>query len=433
MLLDKYNILDLVITKILKNIYYYFFFLYLTLIIGFILNENSIGGAISDFSEFWRKSVEFANNFINTFETYHLSGHRQSPIFLIWQSIFIKFNVDKTLYRLLNLHLCLLLVFLIFKTLKIIFNKEKNNKLLFFSSLILLSPTFRSAAVWPDSYIYALIFFILSINFYLKFEISNNKKLSYCLMNIIFLALSSYITPNFSLFSIFFFYKFFNHYKLSLNIIFIILLNLFLSFPAFYFLFLMKINFLIPSGSSDIGTDIISAQNFSNKILITSTIIFFHFLNFGFFFFKEIKKNFQFKKNILILITIILLTYVLYFNFDYKTIYNYLGGGGLFLKISYKINNEIFFIIASIFSLFCLTKIIQNNYSHDNLILLIVLFLFQPQTTTYHSYFEPLLIMLIPLLFKFKMTNFFKYNNNLIILLIANLFFLLANFLKNFL
>ena len=195
----------------------------------------------------------------------------------------------------------------------------------------------------------------------------------------------------------------------------------------------MKINFLIPSGSSDIGTDIISTQNFSNKILITSTIIFFHFLNFGFFFFKKIKKNFLFKKNILILITIILITYVLYFNFDYKTIYEYLGGGGLFLKISYKINNEIFFIIVSIFSLFCLTKIIQNNYSHDNLILLIILFLFQPQTTTYHSYFEPLLIMLIPLLFKFKMTNFFKYNNNLIVLLIANLFFLLANFLKNFL
>ena len=214
-----------------------------------------------------------------------MSGHRQSPIFLIWQSIFIKFNVNETLYRLLNLHLCLLLVFLIFKTLKIIFNKEKENKLLFFSSLILLSPTFRSAAVWPDSYIYALIFFILSINFYLKFEISNNKKLSYCLMNIIFLALSSYITPNFSLFSIFFFYKFFNHYKFTLNIIFIVLLNLFLSFPAFYFLFIMKINFLIPSGSSDIGTDIISTQNFSNKILITSTIIFFHFLNFGFFFF----------------------------------------------------------------------------------------------------------------------------------------------------
>jgi hypothetical protein len=121
----------------------------------------------------------------------------------------------------------------------------------------------------------------------------------------------------------------------------------------------MKINFLIPSGSSDIGTDIISTQNFSNKILITSTIIFFHFLNFGFFFFKEIKKNFLFKKNILTLITIILITYVLYFNFDYKTIYEYLGGGGLFLKISYKINNEIFFIIVSIFSLFLLNK----NYS----------------------------------------------------------------------
>jgi hypothetical protein len=134
MVINKYNISDLIINKILKNIHYYLIFLYFSLIIGYIFNENSIGGAISDFSEFWRKSGEFSNNFMNTVETYHLSGHRQSPVFLIWQSLFIKLNIEITLYRLLNLHLCLFLIFIFYKTLKIIFAKDKESKLLFFQA-----------------------------------------------------------------------------------------------------------------------------------------------------------------------------------------------------------------------------------------------------------------------------------------------------------
>ena len=163
MILNKHNIIDLIINYILKNIRYYFIFLYLTLVIGFYFNENLIGGAVSDFSEFWRKSTEFANNFINTLETYHLSGHRHSPVFLSWQSLFIKLNLDITLYRFLNLHLCLFLIFIFYRTLKIIFVNVKNSRILFFSCLIFLSPSFRSAALWPDSYSYALIFFTLSI------------------------------------------------------------------------------------------------------------------------------------------------------------------------------------------------------------------------------------------------------------------------------
>jgi hypothetical protein len=195
----------------------------------------------------------------------------------------------------------------------------------------------------------------------------------------------------------------------------------------------MKINFLIPSGSSYIGTNIISLQNVSNKILITSSIIFFHFLNFGFFFLEKLNTKSFLKKNRFLLIIIILLTYVLYINFDYRNIYENLGGGGIFLRISYLIKNEIFFFIASFLSLFFLTKIIKTNFSCNNLILLIILFLFQPQTTTYHNYFEPLILILAPLLFKFKMSNFFQKNINLFIILIANLFFLGANILKNFL
>lgn len=433
MIIDKVNFLESIINKILKNIYYYIFFLYLSLIIGFVFNENTVGGAISDFAEFWRKSGEFSNNLKDTIKTYHLSGHRHSPIFLIWQSFFIKLGINETLYRFINLHLCLILIFFFYKTLKLIFIKVENNKLLFFSSLIFLSPSFRSSAIWPDSYIYSILFLTLSIYSYIKFKITNKRKLTYVFINIIFLAISAYITPNFALFSIFFFYKFVSYYKSVLNFFFISLINLLLALPAFYFLFVLKINFLIPTGSSYVGVDIISINNLSNKILIITNIIFFHFISFGYFFFEEIKKKFELKKNILRFIILTLLTCIFYLNFDYKTIYDNLRGGGVFLNISYKLNSGIFFFVTSILSLFALDQILKKNFNTSNIILFLILFLLHPQTSTYHNYYEPLIMILIPLLFQFNMNNFFSKKINLVVVKITSLFFLFANILKNFL
>ena len=197
--------MNTIINIILDNLKIFYIFLYSTLIFGFFLNENTLGGSTSDFAEFWRISNLFARDFLSTIQDYNLTGHRQSPVYLIWQSLFIRLNISETLYRLLNLHLSLLLILSFYKVLKLKFNKTKNNILILTSAIIFLSPSFRSSAIWPDSYIFALLFFVISIYFYLKFEISKVKKLSYALLNIFFLAISSYITPNFCFFSIFFF------------------------------------------------------------------------------------------------------------------------------------------------------------------------------------------------------------------------------------
>ena len=71
-----------------------------------------------------------------------------------------------------------------------------------------------------------------------------NKKLKNCILNIIFCAMSAYVSPNFAVFSIFYFYKFFSFYKFDkTKLVIIILLNLILSIPAFYYLFVLDINF----------------------------------------------------------------------------------------------------------------------------------------------------------------------------------------------
>ena len=420
----------MIIYKILTHVKIFYIFLYLTLILGFFFSENLSGGSISDFSEFWRMSNLFAKDLISTIQDYSSTGHRQSPVFMIWQSLFVTLNISQTLYRLLNLHLSLLLIFFFYKVINLKFQKKKN-VLIFTTAVIFLSPSFRSSAIWPDSYIFALLFFVISIYFYLKFQISKVNKLFYSLLNIFFLGLSSYITPNFSFFSIFFFYKFYTHFKISSNTYILIMANILLAFPAFYFLYILKLNFLIPNASSYVGVDIFSIQNLSNKILCTSSIIFFHLLSFFFIFYNDLIKSIK-KIDIFYLILIIILSSILYSKFNYEVIYKLLGGGGIFFKASYMMQNFYFFFIFSTLSIYILIKIISNNLKIENIILLITLFIFQPQTTIYHNYFEPLILILVFTLFNFKIESYFQNSRNIIILFMFSLFFLFANFLRIF-
>ena len=93
--------------------------------------------------------------------------------------------------------------------------------------------------------------------------------------NIFTLALSAYVSPNFSVFSIFFMIKFILHYSfLSKKILSLILLNLFLALPAFYYIFILDINFFLKSAIGIKGDESIIFHNLFNDILITFSLIF---------------------------------------------------------------------------------------------------------------------------------------------------------------
>ena len=118
---------------------------------------------------------------------------------------------------------------------------DKNSLILI--GLIFLSPTFRSLSIWPDSRLLGLTIFSLIIFFYLKFL--NSKKFNFAIYNVITCAVSSYLSPNFSVFSIFFLINFILHYGLLTKKIFIILiLNILISLPAIYYIFILDVNFL---------------------------------------------------------------------------------------------------------------------------------------------------------------------------------------------
>jgi hypothetical protein len=282
----------------------------------------------------------------------------------------------------------LLIVYFFFKCIKIKFKFLSENKAYFLSLIIFLSPTFRSLAIWPDSRLYGLLFFVIAIFYFLKFlEHQDVKsKFIYAIYNTIFLCMSAYFSPNFSLFVIYFLVNFFYFYRLTKFTFLLIFLNLVLALPAIYYVFFLKIYFFLLSTSEE-GMNVYHALNPANKIILISSIFFFHFLPF----FSITRLNFRLL-NFLIIIPI-LFTSILFFNYDAS-----ITGGGIFYKISNKLfTNSYFLYIFSLFGLFVLSTISSKNYK--NFFLIILIFLNNPQLEIYHKYYDPMLLILFFTLF----------------------------------
>ena len=408
-----------------KNIYkkeiVFFLILYTSLIISFFLGENSTGGAIGDYINQKRASQAFASEFLKTFLEYDTYGTRHSPILIIFLSLFEKIKLPDVFIRLIHLHLALFLPFIFYKCLSVKF-KEIDKKILFFlSCLIFLSPTFRSLAIWPDSRLLGLILFVISIYYFLKFEESKNFK--FAIYNVIFLALSAYLSPNFSVFSIFFFTKFVLNYGiLSKKIFSIIIINLVLALPIFYYIFFLDVNFLLQTAAIGIEeNEKIIFNNLFNDVLITFSIIFFYLIPFVFF--KIIRiENILDLKNILISISIFI---ICVFYFDYNYLYS---GGGIFFKVSnFFFSNNYLFYLISFFAILIINPLISKNYL--NILLFVIIILNNPQYTIYHKYFDPFLLISFFTIFSLNidLKKIFHAKNYLLVFIYFLSFLIISN------
>ena len=407
-----------------KFILGFYFLCYSSLILGFYLNENSTGGAFLDYQTHNIIINFFVDDFYKTLLTYDQFSTRHSPVLLILISLLKKIESSDTIIRLTYLHINLLLPYFFYKILKIKFPSNKNFVYFLLSCIIFLSPTFRSLSVWPDSRILGLLLFTISIFFYIKFE--KRQKYKYAILNIIFYTLSSYISPNFSVFSIFFVFKFFITYRLSLKFIYIILINIILCAPAFIYLLSLQSIFLFKSAVPGGSVDYNLWFNYSNKILCISTIIVFYLI--PFLATNMVKINLQIisEKKYFFLTTIFLYLICLYY-FNYQLEY---GGGGIFFQMSNKFfsNNYLFYFISFLSILICnyLGSINKFNY-----LVLFLIILSNPQLTIYHKYFDPFLYIAFFSLFNLNIDQKILCSNKTIIFFyIFSVFFLIISLLK---
>tara|TARA_B100001964_G_scaffold244889_1_gene328676 strand:+ start:3894 stop:5108 length:1215 start_codon:yes stop_codon:yes gene_type:complete len=399
---------------------YFIILVYIVLLSAFFLNVDPNGGAFKDYQNHLVVINDFKKNFFDTLFNYDKYATRHSPVLYGILSFFYSLEIPDKFIRLFFLHIGIFLPFIFYKCLKLKFPSSNKDKLVLFSCLILFSPSFWSLTIWPDSRIFGLILFCISIFYFLKFK--ENQNLNNSTKCILYYSAASYLSPNFAVFSIFYFYHFFKKFKISKEILIIIVLNFILSVPAFLYLFSLDSIFLIKSAVPSNEIQASDFLNISNKILIISSIIFFYSIPF------LLAKSFEIEKPKLNIIILSLLVLIL---FSYNFNYNYLfTGGGIFFKLSHFItnNNYLFFVIC-FFSILFLLSLIKLNF--ENFIIIFLLIISNPQYTVYHKYYDPLILILFSLLFNIKINQKKLFNfNSLIIFYIHIGSFLILNFIK---
>ena len=410
-----------------KNYYLIFFLSYLTIIVGFYFNEDSLGGAKHDYIYHLKfVSLFKENNFIDGLKMFGGPNYevRNSPFFYIIYAFFDNYFSLETL-RKFNTIISLFIAIAFFKCLKIRFKNEKNLILSLISCFIFLSPTVRSLSVWPYPLLWGILFFIISLFYYLLFLESKEtkKEIKYAILTSLFIILAAYIHPPLAVFNLFYLFNFYKHLKNS-NIFLIILINILFIIPAVIFLIENGIFFLKTSGA-DVGIG--TTLNFFNKIIIISTIILYFIvpiLN-PLKLTKEIIYNLNYKKIILF----ILITILFSFFFNYK--FTIIHGGGFVHKFSHMIfGNDIFLFVVFFISIICFYILFNNKI--NNYIIYLLIILSNIQYTIYNKYYDILIVILFFIIFDIDLKRrFFKEGKTLFFFYFIYLFYYLITVFKN--
>ena len=380
----------------------YYFLLYLSLLAGFFFNEDFAGGFRYDFNIHKNLIKDlFDESLIYGLVNYDKNYVPHSPLFIIYLSISKKIFYSEDLFRLFNLHTFLLIPLFVGLSLKAKFNFERNDIRYLLPSIFLLSPYFRAGSIWTDDNVFALIFFSISIFNFINYE---NKKsdFKYVIYFIIFFSLACYFRPIYSIFSIYFSIIFFRDFGLNKKLLFYILLNLLLAYPAFYYVFILDVN--------KWATEYLFRENIITQISLVSSVIFFYLIP---FIIIDIKNKFKEILNYKNLIGCIIFSILLFLFFDYKIGYS----GGFFFKLSNLIlsNNYLFFVISPISLLVIYNLFFKNilNYRNLDFLLVVILFLLEIDGVIYHETYDPLIYILVLLLIKNEFIKKFIINFNL--------------------
>jgi len=401
------------ITK--NKVFIFILLLYFSLIVGLYYGEDSLGAAFTDYKALKHLNEKFHNNFMFSLLNYNDFGHRQSPFLYILGSI--TYDFGELGRRIFFLHVYLLIPIYFYKSLKIKFKDVSKDYLKLFALIILLFPTFRSYSIWTDPHLLGILFFIISIFYYLKFT-TNVRPFKNALLNTFFLSLAAYSSPNFGVFVIYFYLEFSKKFFLSKKILIISLLNIILSIPFFVYLFYLDVNFIFDNKFYNLSHNAFSLENLSNKIIIIISIFLFYL--FPLILTNVNKTKFELPKLTYKFIFSILIFFYIVYLFDFSSSYEITNsGGGFFYNLSnLLLNNNILLFILCFFTYIYLLEIFRLDKS--NLILFLCLIFSHPQMTMWQANFSPTILFLLLLLFNNVIT---KNNLNLKTITISYFYF----------
>jgi hypothetical protein len=360
----------------------------ISLTIGLYYGEDSSGsgGSINDFFSTW-PLIENPFNF-------DCGCEMKFPLHYFIASTIYHITGSELFLRIIFCLVAIFVPYLFYKCLRIKYPALDKNNLFLFSLILLILPTFRSAAIWPNTHLTGTVFFLASIFFFLKWEAEQKFKNinTNLLLTIIFMSLTVYTRQMYAIIFLYFVLIYFQKLNLStfIKTCFIIFL---IAIPGFLFVLQYPI---VLTGTFD--------PSLNNSLLVNSSIMAFYLIPFYFIIFindKE-KLNLINVKNLVFFVTSIVLVFALSQSFDY----NFKMGGGYFLKLSILLfNNFNLFYITSITGFFLLYLLAKEK--PNNAILILMLLLGFSARILFPKYFEPMLIFLLFFIFKNKFSELF--------------------------
>ena len=404
------------ITKDLKLSYFLLLFAIISFCIGFYIDEDSAGsgGVMLDFNMTWNFVILLKNelNFLKD----EYSGH--TPLHYLILSQLLSITGSQNFTRLIYFLICFLIPSLFYRCLKLQYSQLNKINLILIVTIIFFLPSFRSSAIWPNSSTTAIIFFLIFLYYFISWSKKNkvyksslNKEI---FLQTFFLALAVYTRQYYAYIYLFLMMVYLRNLKFK-NFIFISLFVFCLSLPGFYL--------IVFNPKIIVNFDL----NFSNTILVSSSIISFylipvyllHLLNNQKL--NLIYKNTDFKNLIpYFIITSIAILMFVFFDYNYKI------GGGFFIKLSrLAFDNNFLFFITSVIGLFMIYDLIRED--KENFFLLLILLLGFSHHAIYMKYFEPMFLFIYFFMINSKIKDKFLRNSKS--LYIFNMYFLTYLFL----
>lgn len=378
--------------SITNKIYYIILTISLFVSLYFGIDSAGSGGFRTDFSTTWGLVEQPFRSDLTEYDI-------KFPLHYYIASFFYLILNDIDLLRVTYCIIGSSIPFIFYLCLKKKFINVNLNNLFLFSLIIFFMPSFRAAAIWPNTQITAIFFFLITIFFYLSWETKKqfnviNKEL---ILTIIFMSLTVYTRQ---LYAMIFFYLLFEFYqKMNIKIFIKISMIIFiLALPGFAFIYFWP--------------KILQATfefKLHNSLLVNSSIISFYLVPFFFIMKKASKISIiADRKDYCVLIILTIFVYICSVFFDY----NFNMGGGFIIKLSLLLFNNLYlFFISSIFG-FYLLYVLGKESLMNVLLILIILFSFSAYII-FQKYFEPMFILLLFFFFKTDLTKLFldkKFN-----------------------
>lgn len=407
--------------------------------IGFILGENSAGGAVVDFEYVKRNIITFKDN--SFFEAIKLTATKDSQIFQSTRSpgfyVFNKylnpFTNNMLFHQTYITLLSLLIPLLLFLNLKIKFKNTNVYLLALLSSVMLLSPYFRSSAFWGIEENFGIVMVGFSALFLQLYKGSKSKyfEMTHLVLLALFSSLCVYadqkliIIPLITLISVMIMKN-----KIP-NKLFLIFMYILFSIPFLYLIILW--GSIVPTGDADRRNfDLLDTTRNYHHFGYSISIVSFYLFPFFFSLKDKKKKLLDFiknKENYFFLI--IFIFYLIYFLFYYNLDNINHSGGGVFRKISDILFKSVIIqkiILALIFLFSWILILIFSQKEPLNFFILTVfpvLSIFI-SPALFQEYFDPLIYFLILIYISKKF--FFNFKSAVFIFLYFTLFLFIAIF-----